>query len=105
MVFSRIKTNVGSHYDTSTGLFTCQYPGLYYFSINLYSKITTSCFIRKNGNHQLRIRSEASNAYIESSSSAVLQLSKGETIDVGNCSPLDSIDVLTSFTGFLLYPE
>ena len=36
--FTSAITNVGGHYDTSTGLFTCEYPGIYVFTLNGLTK-------------------------------------------------------------------
>ena len=47
-----VKTNIGGHYSTSTGQITCEYPGLYLFSVNIYKKKAAnqgSCYIRQNG--------------------------------------------------------
>ena len=32
-------TNIGSHYDTSSGIFTCPYDGLYLFTIHVMSDV------------------------------------------------------------------
>ena len=35
IIFTKYITNIGGHYDTSTGIFTCQYSGIYLFSLNI----------------------------------------------------------------------
>ena len=33
-----VVSNIGGHYSPVTGQLTCQYPGVYVFSLNLYKK-------------------------------------------------------------------
>ena len=106
-VFPVTKLNIGNHYSTSTGKFTCYYPGVYVFSLNLYKKSAASrvyCYIRKNGSNVARaeVPSESEFGYYESSASTILHLNRGDTVDVGSCYHADDIHWFTSFTGFLL---
>ena len=75
------------------------------FSLNLYKKSRASkayCFIRKNGSVVVIAYSENQIDFYESSSSTILHLNRGDTVDVGSCYNPDAIHSYTSFTGFLL---
>ena len=106
--FTGVQLNIGNHYNTATGQFTCVYPGLYVFSLNLYKISQHSkvyCHIRKNGSNLViaDVPSETTKAgEYESSASTITHLSRGDKIDVGDCNNVNSIDSWTSFTGFLL---
>ena len=107
VVFSSTRLNIGNHYSTSTGKFTCYYPGVYVFSLNLYKKTGASrvyCYIRKNNSWYAKadVPSESQSGFYESSASTIFHLNRGDTVDVGTCSNADDIDNATSFTGFLL---
>ena len=106
-VFPYTELNIGNHYSTITGQYTCYYPGVYVFSLNLYKKSgasRVSCTIRKNGVGYViaSVPSESVLGYYESSASTILHLNRGDTVDVGNCYNPDHISGASSFTGFLL---
>ena len=111
--FPHVITNLGGHYNTSTGIFTCQYPGIYVFTLHIIKAMgydNAQCSIRKNGQMVVEAwtnpeRDHDGGAY-GSTNSAVLHLVHGDTVDVGGCTSRDSMytggDWGTSFTGFLL---
>ena len=104
---SSVQLNIGGHYNTTTGKYTCHYPGIYVFSLNLYKKSGAGqvyCWIRKNGSSFAiaRVPSESEHGYYESSASTVLRLARGDTVDVGSCKNPSIIYNYTSFIGFLL---
>ena len=105
-------TNTGGHYDTSTGQFICQYPGIYVFTLHIMKDANGDdfayCFIRMNGSNQVRAFSNPSSnsdwGFYESSNTVALHLVSGDVVDTGSCSSYDTIlaDTRTSFSGFLL---
>ena len=105
--FHTAVTNIGGHYNTTTGQYVCEYPGKYVFSFNLYQQQGfdyAECAIRKNRNNEIWVLSSPNDekGYYESSNSAVLYLHRGDTVDVGSCSSASSMWEWTSFSGFLL---
>ena len=111
--FPSIKSNIGNRYSSSTGQFTCNYPGLYYFSVSLIKLRTdivhaemVSCSIRKNGINVVNTITDprdddTDNGSYETSAFLVIHLSSGETVNVGGCSAT-KLQSQSSFTGFLL---
>ena len=108
IVLGGVVSNIGGHYSPVTGQFTCQYPGVYVFSLNLYKdsdEVSTHCDIRHNGVGQVFVYASYTDGFHEGSSSVVLHLNVADTVDIGDCSPLVTIDSWTNFYGFLLYPD
>ena len=104
-----IVTDIGGHYNTSTGIFTCQYPGIYVFALQImknYGSDSARCAIRKNGSIVLGASVDPDTSSdlgkYSSSNSAVMHLVQEDQVDLGYCSPLDSIMTPTTFSGFLL---
>ena len=111
LVFPQYRINIGDHYNTSTGMYTCQYPGIYVFSVHIYKKdgdtSDIGCFIRLNGNDQVHITvpGTSNDGFYEGSTSTVFHLQEGDTVDIGNCLDPSAVSQLTSVIGFLLYAD
>ena len=110
LIFQSTRTNIGNHYDTTTGQFTAQYAGIYVFILNLYTGSTAdgmSCDIRKNGSGvaYAEVPAESEFGLYQSSGSTVLHLDPGDTVDVGDCYNPSGISDWTSFNGFLLQAD
>ena len=106
-VFPSTKLNIGNNYSTVTGQYTCYYPGVYVFSLNLYMDIESEgvlCYIRKNGIGVViaNVPDERKYDYQGSSASTIFHLNRGDTVDVGSCYNPGVIVGYTSFIGFLL---
>ena len=111
--FTHVITNIGGNYDTTTGVFTCQYPGLYVFALHLvklYDRDSVWCAIRKNGSYLVYVFSDpdaaSDGSYSGGTNSVVVHLVRGDRVDIGDCSSIANIYVHnhgeTSFSGFLL---
>ena len=106
-VFPITKLNIGNHYSTVTGQYTCYYPGVYVFSLNLHKRYGASrvyCYIRKNGSVYVLadVPGDGTSGYYDGSASTIFHLNRGDTVDVGDCHNPDDINHYTLFTGFLL---
>ena len=111
IIFEKVVSNIGGHYNTSSGHFTCFYDGIYVFQLNLYKELSATkarCEIHKNGRYIIwvdaRPPSQATNDYHEASNSVVVHLNQGDVILI-ECTDESAFDSMTSFTGFLLYPD
>ena len=109
IVFNDIKSNIGNHYDPTTGKFTCVYPGVYFFSISLYQTYTnhyTFCFIQRNGARLMEVSSDSGgstdNAYFQASNNVFVHLNKGDVVNLYTVKPVTTMDRLTTFSGFMI---
>ena len=110
--FTHVLTNIGGHYNTTTGVFTCQYSGLYAFTLNIMKqrgRDYASCFIRKNGSDIFTAwidpDSNSDGGWNSATNSVVLHLVHGDIVDVVGGSPIANIHTNTdtsSFSGFLI---
>ena len=95
-----VVSNIGGHYSPVTGQFTCQYPGVYVFSLNLYKnkdEDSTHCYIRLNGVSQVFVYATYTWGFHEVSSSVVLHLNATDTVDIGDCTPLGTRGQMDKF--------
>lgn len=104
--------NEGGDYSNTTGRFTCDNPGLYYFSVTLTKRRGTRidqiyCNLYINGTAELFIQvnpteNEDYGSYSATTSGA-FQLNRGETAYLGGCTKEESFDrIHSSFSGFLI---
>ena len=109
--FTDVITNIPGHYNTSTGIFTCEYPGIYVFALHILKNTgsdTAYCHIRKNGSNVVIVYTnpDTNSGQYGSSNSIVIHLLLGDTVDLDNCSAnIDNINTsytFTTFSGFLL---
>ena len=95
--------------------FTCQYPGYYYFVLHVFKDEGDSfayCNIRHNGGDTIFVESnvafDSKDSNIGTSNSVIYHLARGDVVDLGDCSPIDTFrleDSQTSFTGFLIHAD
>ena len=104
--FSNVITNIGKLYNATSGEFTCDVPGLYFFTLVVYNTANApvaSCFITKNYANKVEayLSIPPSGGYLEASASVVLHLSKGDKVALSGCTKY-TLEWLTTFSGFLI---
>ncbi|XP_072272896.1 complement C1q-like protein 2 [Pyxicephalus adspersus] len=111
--FDDVVTNLGNHYDPTTGKFTCQVPGIYYFTYHILMRggDGTSMWADLCKNGQVRasaIAQDADQNYDYASNSVVLHLDSGDEIYVkldGGKAHGGNNNKYSTFSGFILYPD
>ncbi|XP_061580295.1 complement C1q-like protein 2 [Cololabis saira] len=111
--FDDVVTNVGNQYNPSTGKFTCQVSGIYYFTYHILMRggDGTSMWADLCKNGQVRasaIAQDADQNYDYASNSVVLHLDLGDEIYVkldGGKAHGGNNNKYSTFSGFLLYPD
>uniref|UniRef100_A0A4W4EIM8 C1q domain-containing protein n=1 Tax=Electrophorus electricus TaxID=8005 RepID=A0A4W4EIM8_ELEEL len=109
IVFNQIVYNGENHYDSHTGVFTCQVPGLYYFSFHMHVNGANALVaLYKNSKPVLFSYDEYNKGFLDQmSGSAVLMLQPHDTVyiqvpdDESNGIYADD-NVHCSFSGFLI---
>ena len=108
LIFPETKLNIGNDYDTTTGQFTCRYPGIYVFSVNLYCSDAgnrVKCHIMKNRGTVSFANTPSFAKWLEGSGSTIVHLELGDKVYVGSCVGADNILDRTTFNGFLLQAD
>nr|XP_033802413.1 complement C1q-like protein 2 [Geotrypetes seraphini] len=111
--FDDVVTNLGNHYDPASGKFTCQVPGIYYFTYHILMRggDGTSMWADLCKNGQVRasaIAQDADQNYDYASNSVVLHLDTGDEIYVkldGGKAHGGNNNKYSTFSGFILYPD
>ena len=115
MRFTSVKVNYGYGYSSSTGKFTCRYPGLYYFSTSLIKLRNTAnpidwirCYIYKNTSSLVQTAidptdDDTDKGSYETSAFIVVHLSWGDQVYV-KCDT-GTLDGASSFSGFLVQSD
>ncbi|KAG2459564.1 complement C1q-like protein 2 [Erpetoichthys calabaricus] len=111
--FDDVVTNLGNHYDPSTGKFTCQVSGIYFFTYHVLMRggDGTSMWADLCKNGQVRasaIAQDADQNYDYASNSAVLHLDSGDEVYVkldGGKAHGGNNNKYSTFSGFILYPD
>nr|XP_020635333.1 complement C1q-like protein 2 [Pogona vitticeps] len=111
--FDDVVTNLGNHYDPSSGKFTCQVRGIYFFTYHILMRggDGTSMWADLCKNGQVRasaIAQDADQNYDYASNSVVLHLDSGDEVYVkldGGKAHGGNNNKYSTFSGFLLYPD
>ncbi|XP_066495431.1 complement C1q-like protein 2 isoform X2 [Tiliqua scincoides] len=111
--FDDVVTNLGNHYEPTTGKFTCQVRGIYFFTYHILMRggDGTSMWADLCKNGQVRasaIAQDADQNYDYASNSVVLHLDSGDEVYVkldGGKAHGGNNNKYSTFSGFLLYPD
>uniref|UniRef100_A0A669DV35 C1q domain-containing protein n=1 Tax=Oreochromis niloticus TaxID=8128 RepID=A0A669DV35_ORENI len=111
--FDDVVTNLGNHYDPSSGKFTCSIPGIYFFVYHVLMRggDGTSMWADLCKNNQVRasaIAQDADQNYDYASNSVVLHLEPGDEIYIkldGGKAHGGNNNKYSTFSGFMLYAD
>ncbi|XP_047468167.1 complement C1q-like protein 3 [Mugil cephalus] len=111
--FDDVVTNLGNHYDPTSGKFTCSIPGIYFFTYHVLMRggDGTSMWADLCKNNQVRasaIAQDADQNYDYASNSAVLHLEPGDEIYIkldGGKAHGGNNNKYSTFSGFIIYAD
>ncbi|CAL8323363.1 unnamed protein product [Arctogadus glacialis] len=111
--FDDVVTNLGNHYDPSTGKFTCSIPGIYFFVYHVLMRggDGTSMWADLVKNNRVRasaIAQDADQNYDYASNSAVLHLEPGDEVYVkldGGKAHGGNNNKYSTYSGFMVYAD
>ncbi|XP_051983835.1 complement C1q-like protein 3 [Xyrauchen texanus] len=111
--FDDVVTNLGNHYDPSTGKFTCSIPGIYFFVYHVLMRggDGTSMWADLCKNNQVRasaIAQDADQNYDYASNSVILHLEPGDEIYIkldGGKAHGGNNNKYSTFSGFVVYAD
>ncbi|KAG8005584.1 Complement C1q-like protein 2 [Nibea albiflora] len=109
--YQRILTNIGSGYNSYTGIFTAMVRGVYYFRYTMYNNNfghpNSVVSLMKNGQMMVSTwDTEGADVHDSASNAAVLQLEVGDNVYVQlyrNRVVYDDSKYYNTFSGFLLF--
>uniref|UniRef100_A0A8C6SR13 C1q domain-containing protein n=1 Tax=Neogobius melanostomus TaxID=47308 RepID=A0A8C6SR13_9GOBI len=108
--YKKVFTNIGSCYNPSTGMFTAQVKGLYFFHFTMLNNRQTVpnsvLILRKNGEQVVSLWDVSGSDPDSASNAALLPLEVGDSVHVElppNRLVYDDSAHYNTFTGFLLF--
>uniref|UniRef100_A0A671MUS8 Complement C1q-like protein 3 n=1 Tax=Sinocyclocheilus anshuiensis TaxID=1608454 RepID=A0A671MUS8_9TELE len=112
--FDDVVTNLGNHYDPSSGKFTCSIPGIYFFVYHVLMRggDGTSMWADLCKNNQVlrasAIAQDADQNYDYASNSVILHLEPGDEIYIkldGGKAHGGNNNKYSTFSGFMVYAD
>ncbi|XP_006813252.1 complement C1q tumor necrosis factor-related protein 4-like isoform X2 [Saccoglossus kowalevskii] len=112
ITYDELYANKGKDFDIDTGIFTCQVPGIYYFSFTMrsYDNYHIGVTLVKNSSPQVSMITDASDRKVMQSQSVMLDLLIGDRVWL-QLGPHKYFAVYSddkkyiTFNGFVLYPN
>ncbi|KAM6045912.1 complement C1q subcomponent subunit C isoform 2-T2 [Theristicus caerulescens] len=108
VVFNHVITNTNNDYNTTTGMFTCKLPGVYYFVFHSSQTASLCVILYKDGNKMASFCDHKTNTMQVSSGGILLHMSVGNQVwlEVNDYNGMVGIGNSDSvFSGFLLFPD
>ncbi|KAB0393190.1 hypothetical protein E2I00_004909 [Balaenoptera physalus] len=100
VLFDDVVTNLGNHYDPTTGKFTCSIPGIYFFTYHV--------LMRGGDGTSIAIAQDADQNYDYASNSVVLHLEPGDEVYIkldGGKAHGGNNNKYSTFSGFIIYAD
>ncbi|XP_071480543.1 complement C1q-like protein 2 [Diadema antillarum] len=108
LTFDHVVSNIGGHFNATTGHFKCAINGTYFFMFSIGHNRDTLVVLLKNGEKLVGIHGDSGNSLRQSyTNSAIVDLVVKDDVWLQvkqRHSVSGTNDRFTTFTGFLLYP-
>ncbi|KAI1901322.1 hypothetical protein AGOR_G00033110 [Albula goreensis] len=112
LIYTKVFTNIGNHYNPATGIFTAPVGGVYYFTFTAFGgnrHRNIGSFLYRNAERMVSVQDHHKSSYGEDqvTNAAVLQLEEGDQVSMRlnpGFSVYDNSANLSTFSGFLLFP-
>ncbi|NXY13433.1 C1QC protein, partial [Atrichornis clamosus] len=108
VVFNHVITNTNHDYNTTTGKFTCRFPGLYYFVFHSSHTANLCVTLHKNQRRMASFCDHKTNTMQVSSGGTLLRLDTEDEVWLGVNDYNGMVGIASSdsiFSGFLLFPD
>ncbi|NWW79159.1 C1QC protein, partial [Climacteris rufus] len=108
VVFNHVITNTNHDYNTTTGQFTCRFPGLYYFVFHSSHTANLCVILHQNQRRMASFCDHKTNSMQVSSGGALLRLAAEDKVWLGVNDYNGMVGIANSdsvFSGFLLFPD
>ena len=113
VIFHEVTTNMNNHFSLATNVFTCRYPGVYFFTFTIGVATNADPIIGLMKNGQKIVASatrtgEEPNNLSQSGNSTLLDLQAGDQVWLQFLNGGTQVYIAgkyTSFTGYLLYAK
>lgn len=108
VVFNSIITNTNNDYDTTSGKFTCRFPGVYYFVFHTSHTANLCVILHKNQRKMASFCDHKTNSMQVSSGGTLLRLAAEDEVWLGVNDYNGMVGIANSdsiFSGFLLFPD
>uniref|UniRef100_A0A8C6WUR6 C1q domain-containing protein n=1 Tax=Neogobius melanostomus TaxID=47308 RepID=A0A8C6WUR6_9GOBI len=106
--FDDVVTNLGNHYDPTSGKFTCSIPGIYYFTYHVLMRGGDGTSMWATCVRASAIAQDADQNYDYASNSAVLHLEPGDEVYIkldGGKAHGGNNNKYSTFSGFIIYAD
>ncbi|XP_070558990.1 complement C1q tumor necrosis factor-related protein 2-like [Ptychodera flava] len=111
ITYTDVIVNEGANIDVNTGVFTCEVPGIYYFSFTFKSYFEKYLYIRlkQNDSYKFAVFQTSQPMYNTHSQSGMLHLNQGDQVKLvmpaGTHCQAHYCTHCNVFNGFLVYPD
>ncbi|XP_053819088.1 complement C1q subcomponent subunit C isoform X1 [Vidua chalybeata] len=108
VVFNNVITNTNHDYNTTTGKFTCRFPGVYYFVFHSSHTANLCVILHKNQRRMASFCDHKTNTMQVSSGGSLLHLAAADEVWLGVNDYNGMVGIANSdsvFSGFLLFPD
>ncbi|XP_054843704.1 protein HP-25 homolog 1-like [Eublepharis macularius] len=103
IAFHNITYNEQQHFDETSGVYTCQIPGIYFFGYNMEAFRNSHIMLFKKGTVVTESCQTSTDAYESLSGSTILTLEKGDQVWLEVKQDFNGVTHSSYFIGYLIF--